>query len=305
MLKPGDTILGMQLSHGGHLSHGHPANISGKYFKVVSYGVEQKTGLIDYKQVREIAKSSNPKIIVAGCSSYSRAIDWKEFRKICDETGALLMADIAHYAGLIAVGAYPSPVKYADFVTTTTHKTLRGPRGGIVMCKKEYAAAIDKAVFPGIQGGPLMHVIAAKAVALGEALKPEFKKYQYRILKNSRALAAALKKKGYDIVSGGTDCHMFLVDLTARKLTGLEVEKALDIAGITLNKNTIPFDPLKPFISSGIRIGTPTVTTRGMNEKEMGAIASLIDEAIAGRADEKVLAAIRGKVKKLCVKFPI
>ena len=305
MLQPGDVIMGMLLPHGGHLSHGHQLNFSGKYFKVIHYGVKKDDGLIDYDALKILAIANKPKIIIAGASSYSRAIDWKKFREICDASGAYLMADIAHYAGLIAVGAYPTPVPYADFVTTTTHKTLRGPRGGIVMCKQQYAQAIDRAVFPGVQGGPLMHVIAAKAVALGEALKPAFKKYQFHVLKNSRALAAELKKRGYNIVSGGTDCHMFLVDLTVKGITGLEIERALDKAGITVNKNTVPFDIQKPFISSGIRIGTPTVTTRGMKEKEMRLIADLIDEAIKNKSDERALLKIKSEVKKLCKKFPI
>ncbi len=306
MLKPGDTIMGMSLSHGGHLSHGHQLNFSGKYFNVVHYGVSKDIGIIDYDEVQSVAEKSMPKLIVAGSSAYSRTIDWKRLRDICDKIGAYLMADIAHYAGLIAAGAYPSPVDYADFVTTTTHKTLRGPRGGIIMCKEKYAAAIDKAVFPGIQGGPLMHIIAAKAVALKEALSPGFKKYQFRVLKNARALASALAKKGYKIVSGGTDCHLFLVDLTSKKLTGLEIEKTLDKAGITLNKNTIPYDTQKPFVASGIRIGTPSVTTRGMEEKEMRVIADFIDEAIhCGINNEKCLLNIKAKVKMLCRRFPL
>ena len=305
MLQPGDTILGMQLAHGGHLSHGHKLNFSGKYFNVASYGVRKDDGLIDYDDLRKTALSCKPKMIISGSSSYSRVINWKKFREICDEAGAYLMADIAHYAGLIAAGAYPSPVPYADFVTTTTHKTLRGPRGGVVMCRSQYAQAIDRAVFPGIQGGPLMHVIAAKAVAFGEALKPEFKKYQNQILKNSRALAAELKKRGYNIVSGGTDCHMFLVDLTGKNLTGIEIERALDKAGITVNKNAVPFDIQKPFIASGIRLGTPTVTTRGMKEKEVLKIAGFIDEAIKNKNDEAKLSGIKKEVKKLCGKFPV
>jgi len=305
MLQPGDTIMGMLLAHGGHLSHGHKLNFSGKYFNVVTYGVKKEDGLIDYDEVRKTALASRPKMIISGSSSYSKVIDWKKFREICDEVGAYLMADIAHYAGLIAMGAYPSPVPYADFVTTTTHKTLRGPRGGVVMCRGQYAQAIDKAVFPGIQGGPLMHVIAAKAIAFGEALKPEFKEYQYQILKNSRTLAAELKKKGYNIVSGGTDCHMFLVDLTDKNITGIETERALDKAGITVNKNAVPFDVQKPFVASGIRLGTPTVTTRGMKEKEIMLIAGLIDDAIKNRGDEAKLSGIKNEVKKLCKKFPV
>lgn len=305
VLNIGDTIMGMHLSHGGHLSHGHPMNFSGKYFKTVPIGVSKKTGLIDYVEARRLAKKHKPKLIVAGTSAYSRIIDWQKFRDICDEVGAYLMADIAHYAGMIAVGLYPSPVPFADFVTTTTHKTLRGPRGGMIMCKEKYASVIDKTVFPGTQGGPLMHVIAAKAVAFGEALKPEFKKYQFQILKNARKLSEALQKNGFKIVSGGTDSHLLLIDLSPKKLTGFEVEKALDKAGITVNKNTIPYDTQKPFITSGIRLGTPAVTTRGMKEKEMQLIADFISEVIKYKDSEPSLKKIKEKVKSLCRKFPL
>ncbi|OGS44343.1 MAG: serine hydroxymethyltransferase [Elusimicrobia bacterium RIFOXYD2_FULL_34_15] len=305
VLNIGDTIMGMHLSHGGHLSHGHPANFSGKYFETVAIGVSKKTGLIDYKEALLLAKKHKPKLIVAGTSAYSRIINWQKFRNICDEVGAYLMADIAHYAGLISAGLYPSPIPYADFVTTTTHKTLRGPRGGMIMCKKEYASVIDKTVFPGTQGGPLMHVIAAKAVAFKEALTPRFKKYQLQILKNAKELSSELQKNGFKIVSGGTDSHLMLVDLSDKKLTGLEIEKALDKAGITVNKNSVPFDIQKPFITSGIRVGTPAVTTRGMKEKEMRIIAGFIKQVIIYKNNIKELGIIKNKVRTLCEKFPI
>jgi glycine hydroxymethyltransferase len=305
VLDIGDTIMGMHLSHGGHLSHGHPANFSGKYFKTVPIGVSKKTGLIDYAEARRLAKKHRPKLIVAGTSAYSRVINWKKFRDICDEVGCYLMADVAHYAGMIAVGLYPSPVPFADFVTTTTHKTLRGPRGGMIMCKEKYSSIIDKTVFPGTQGGPLMHVIAAKAVAFGEALKPEFKKYQFQILKNARKLSEALQKNGFKIISGGTDSHLLLVDLSPKKLTGFDVEKALDKAGITVNKNSIPYDTQKPFITSGIRLGTPAVTTRGMKEKEMLMIADFINAAVKYKDSDTTLKKIKEKVKLLCRKFPL
>jgi glycine hydroxymethyltransferase len=305
VLNPGDTIMGMHLSHGGHLSHGHPTSFSGKYFKPVPISVGRKTELIDYREARHLALKHKPKLIVAGSSSYSRIIDWAKFRKISDEISAYLMADIAHYAGLIATGIYPSPVPYADFVTTTTHKTLRGPRGGIIMCKKNHAHLVDRMIFPGTQGGPLMHVITAKAVALGEALRPEFIDYQKQVLKNARTLAQALKEKGYRIVSGGTDCHMFLVDLRKQKVTGSEAEKVLDKAGITVNKNSIPHDSEKPFITSGIRIGTPAVTTRKMKEKEMLKIAEFIHLALSNRKDEKSLANLKKKVYEFTHRFPL
>ncbi len=305
VLQPGDTLLGLELAHGGHLTHGHPLNFSGKYFKIASYGVDQKTERIDYDRVAALAFETKPKMIVTGASNYSRVWEWERLRAIADSVGALLFADIAHYAGLIAAGVYPSPVPVADFVTTTTHKTLRGPRGGVILCKEKYAKDIDRAVFPGVQGGPLMHVIAAKAVAFGEALKPAFKKYQQQVLKNARTLASALESKGFRIVSGGTDCHLLSLDLRPKSITGKDAEIVLGKAGITVNKNTIPFDPEKPFITSGVRLGTPALTTRGMKEKEMKIVAGWINDAIEARADEKRLARIRKEVGALCKKFPL
>jgi glycine hydroxymethyltransferase len=305
MLTPGDTIMGMELSHGGHLTHGHPLNFSGKYFKVVSYGVHPETEQIDYERLEALAKEHKPKMILSGASNYSRVIDWARLRAIADSVGAFLFADIAHYAGLVAAGIYPSPVALADFVTTTTHKTLRGPRGGVILCKEKYAKDIDRAVFPGVQGGPLMHVIAAKAVAFGEAQKPSFKKYQAQVLSNARALAAALAAHGFRIVAGGTDCHLLTIDLRSKSTTGKEAEGILGQAGMTVNKNTIPFDPEKPFVTSGVRIGTPALTTRGMKEKEMRTIAGWINEAIEFRADPKRLAKIRKEVVALTKKFPL
>ena len=275
MLNPGDTILGMNLSHGGHLTHGSPVNISGKYFNVVPYGVDE-TGYIDYDEFAKIARECKPKMIVAGASAYARVIDFKKMSEIAKEVGAYLMVDIAHIAGLVAAGIHPSPVPYADFVTTTTHKTLRGPRGGMIMCKQEYAAQIDKAIFPGIQGGPLMHIIAAKAVCFKEALTPEYKEYINQVVKNAKALANGLIEEGLDIVSGGTDHHLMLVDLRKANITGKDAEKLLDEVRITCNKNTIPFDPASPFVTSGIRLGTPAVTTRGMKEEDMREIAAII-----------------------------
>lgn len=311
VLNPGDILMGMSLAHGGHLSHGHPVNFSGRFYKVVSYGVAAAGERIDYDEAAKLALEHKPKMITVGASAYSRVIDWKRFREIADSVSAYFLADMAHYAGLVAAGLYPSPVPWADFVTLTTHKTLRGPRGGMVLCKEKYAAAIDKTVLPGIQGGPLMHVIAAKAVALQEASRPSFKKYQAQILKNARALAEALSQKGFRIVSGGTDCHMFLVDLRPKNLTGKEAEEILGKSGITVNKNAIPYDPQKPFIASGIRIGTPAVTTRGMKEKEMLKIADFISRALespqAGqaRSDANALAKIHHEVKTLCQRFPL
>ena len=275
MLNPGDTILGMNLSHGGHLTHGSPVNISGKYFNVVPYGVDE-TGYIDYDEFAKIARECKPKMIVAGASAYARVIDFKKISEIAKEVGAYLMVDIAHIAGLVAAGIHPSPVPYADFVTTTTHKTLRGPRGGMIMCKQEYAAQIDKAIFPGIQGGPLMHIIAAKAVCFKEALTPEYKEYINQVVKNAKALANGLIEEGLDIVSGGTDNNLMLVDLRKANITGKDAEKLLDEVRITCNKNTIPFDPASPFVTSGIRLGTPAVTTRGMKEEDMREIAAII-----------------------------
>ncbi len=305
VLKPGDRILSMNLTHGGHLSHGSPVNFSGKLYEVYFYGVSKDTHLIDYDEVARIARRYRPKLIVAGFSAYPRTLDYRRFREICDEVGALLMVDIAHIAGLVAAGVSPNPVPYADFVTTTTHKTLRGPRGGMVMCKKEYAKELDSKVFPGIQGGPLMHVIAAKAVAFKEALSEEFKEYQKQIVKNAKHLAGELIKRGFNLISGGTDNHLILVDLTNMDITGKEAEEVLGRAGITVNKNTIPFETKSPFITSGIRIGTPAVTTRGMKEKEMEILADFITEALEHRDDEKRLNKIKERVKELCTRFPI
>ncbi|MBA7485695.1 Serine hydroxymethyltransferase [subsurface metagenome] len=305
VLGIGDTIMGMHLSHGGHLSHGHPTSFSGKYFKTVPIGVSKKTGRIDYREMKSLAIKHKPKLIVAGASAYSRIIDFRKFREVCDRVGAFLMADIAHIAGLIAADLHPSPIPYADFVTTTTHKTLRGPRGGMVMCKKRYASVIDRNIFPGIQGGPLMHVIAAKAVAFKEALTPGFKKYQAQIIRNARALAEGLIRKGFKIVSGGTDTHLMLVDLRNKRLTGDVAEEVLDKAGITVNKNSIPHDPEKPFVTSGIRLGTPALTTRGMKEEDMEKTAALISDALEHRYDEDYLASLKKEVRKLTRKFPL
>ncbi|HOM01456.1 MAG TPA: serine hydroxymethyltransferase [Acetivibrio sp.] len=303
VLNPGDTILGMNLSHGGHLSHGSPVNMSGKYFNVVSYGVSQKDCRIDYDEVRNLAKEHRPKLIVAGASAYPRIIDFKAFREIADEVGAYLMVDIAHIAGLVAAGLHPNPVPYAHFVTTTTHKTLRGPRGGLILCSNEYAKMIDKAVFPGIQGGPLMHVIAAKAVSFAEVLTDEFKEYQKQIVKNASSLANALMEKGINLVSGGTDNHLMLVDLRNKGLTGKYVQHILDEVCITVNKNGIPFDPESPFVTSGIRIGTPAVTARGMKEEDMLEIADLINLTITDYENSKE--SVKERVKTLCEKYPL
>ncbi|WP_265443426.1 serine hydroxymethyltransferase [Acetivibrio straminisolvens] len=303
VLNPGDTILGMNLSHGGHLSHGSPVNMSGKYFNVVSYGVSQEDCRIDYEEVRKLAKEHRPKLIVAGASAYPRIIDFKAFRDIADEVGAYLMVDIAHIAGLVAAGLHPNPVPYAHFVTTTTHKTLRGPRGGLILCSNEYAKMIDKAVFPGIQGGPLMHVIAAKAVSFAEVLTDEFKQYQKQIVKNASTLANSLMEKGINLVSGGTDNHLMLVDLRNKGLTGKYVQHILDEVYITVNKNGIPFDPESPFVTSGIRIGTPAVTARGMKEEDMVEIADLINLTITDYENSKD--AVKERVKALCDKYPL
>ena len=300
VLNPGDTILGMNLAHGGHLTHGSPVNFSGKLYNIVPYGVDE-TGYIDYAELRRIALECKPKMIVAGASAYPRIIDFAMFRKIADEVGAYLMVDMAHIAGLVAAGLHPSPVPYADFVTTTTHKTLRGPRGGMILCKEKYAKALDKALFPGIQGGPLMHVIAGKAVALKEALSDDFKEYQLQIIKNAKVLADELVSRGYKLVSGGTDNHLILVDLSEKGITGKDAEALLDRVGITVNKNAIPFDTQKPNITSGIRIGTPAMTTRGMKEEEMKEIARLIDMALSG-VDESNVAE---DVLKLTSRFPL
>jgi len=305
VLKPGDTILGMNLSHGGHLTHGHPVNFSGKFFNVTFYGVDKETEVIDYDELEKIAQKAKPKMIVAGASAYPRELDFKRFREIADEVGAYLMVDIAHIAGLIVAGLHPSPVPFADFVTTTTHKTLRGPRGGMIMCKQKYAKDLDREVMPGIQGGPLMHVIAAKAVAFKEALEPSFKEYQHQIVKNAKALANRMASLGYHVVSGGTDTHLLLISLLEKNLTGKVVEEALEKAGITVNKNTVPFDPQKPFITSGIRMGTPALTTRGMKEPEMEKIAILIDRVISNLKDEKVCAQVKEEVLDLCRRFPL
>jgi len=304
VLKPGDVFMGMNLAHGGHLSHGMALNMSGKYFKPVPYGVRESDGLIDYDELRKTALEVKPKMIIAGASAYSRIIDFKAFREICDEVGCYLMVDMAHIAGLVAAGVHPSPVPYADFVTTTTHKTLRGPRGGMILCKEKYAKEIDRAVFPGIQGGPLMHVIAGKAVCLKEALTPEFKEYQKQIVKNAKVLSEALIEKGFKIISGGTDNHLMLVDVTNKGLTGKDAQLMLDEVMITVNKNGIPFDKLSPAISSGIRIGTPAVTSRGMKEKEMLEIAELISLTLSGDFESKKQEII-DRVGQLTARFPL
>lgn len=301
MLQPGDTVLGMNLSHGGHLTHGSPVNISGKYYNFIEYGVDPETEMIDYFNILELAKKNKPKMIVAGASAYSRIIDFKKLKEIADEIKAYLMVDMAHIAGLVAAGLHPSPVPYADFVTTTTHKTLRGPRGGMIICKQEFGKAIDKSIFPGIQGGPLMHIIAAKAVAFLEALKPEFKEYQKRVVDNADILATSLKEYGFRIVSGGTDNHLMLVDLQNIGITGKEAEKMLDEIKVTVNKNTIPFDPQNPFITSGIRIGTPAVTTRGMGLLEMKSIAKIIYTILQKKNIEEA----RNMVVEITSKFPL
>lgn len=302
LIKPGDTILGMNLAHGGHLSHGSPVNISGKYFNVVPYGVNDD-GYLDYKELERIAKEAKPKLIVAGASAYARTIDFERISKIAKSVGAYLMVDIAHIAGLVATGCHPSPVPYADVVTTTTHKTLRGPRGGMIMCKEELAKAIDKAVFPGTQGGPLMHIIAAKAVCFGEALQPAYKEYIGQVVKNSSALASALMERGIDIVSGGTDNHLMLVDLRSLGLTGKDAEKMLDEIGITCNKNTIPNDPQSPFVTSGLRLGTPAITTRGFKEEDMVEVADIIAETLKDFEHYKEKGAAR--VRALTDKYPL
>lgn len=304
ILKPGDTVLGMNLSHGGHLTHGSPVNISGMYYNFIAYGVDQETEQIDYDIVRSLALEHKPKLVVAGASAYPRQIDFARLREIADEVGAYLMVDMAHIAGLVAAGLHQNPVPHAHFVTTTTHKTLRGPRGGLILCKQEFAQAIDKAIFPGIQGGPLMHVIAAKAVAFGEALKPDFTEYQKRIVENAKALAAALVQKGFRLVSGGTDNHLMLLDVRTKGLTGKEAEHILDEVGITVNKNTIPYDPASPFVTSGIRIGTPAVTSRGMDTQAMKRIAEAIDVALTER-NEAGEAKAREIVTELCKEFPL
>jgi glycine hydroxymethyltransferase len=304
VLKPGDTILGMSLAMGGHLTHGSPVNLSGKLYKVLSYGLDAEER-IDYAAAEKLALEHRPKLIVTGASAYSRVIDWARFRAIADKCGALLMSDMAHYAGLVATGLYPSPVGIADFTTTTTHKTLRGPRGGLILGKAEQEKAINSAIFPGLQGGPLMHVIAAKAVALGEALQPEFKLYQAKVLENARVMAAALAKRGLRIVSGGTDSHMFLLDLRAKNITGKDAEDALERAHITVNKNAIPNDPQKPMVTSGIRIGSPAMTTRGFGAAEAEKLANLLADALEAGQDEVALQRVARDVKAMCAKFPV
>lgn len=303
MLSPGDTIMGMNLSHGGHLTHGSPVNISGKYFKIVPYGVSAETERIDYDEMEKIALETKPKMIVSGASAYPRIIDFARIREICDKVGAYMMVDIAHIAGLVAAGLHPSPVPFADFVTTTTHKTLRGPRGGVIMCKEKYAKEIDKAVFPGTQGGPLMHIIAAKATAFKEALSPEFKAYQKQVLQNAKAMAERFKKNGIRLVSEGTDNHLMLLDLRNTGVTGKDLESMLDKVHITVNKNTIPFETASPFVTSGIRVGTPAVTTRGMKEKDCEQIADLISRVV--REKESCFKDVLAEVTALCARFPI
>ncbi len=305
LLQPGDTVLGLNLSHGGHLTHGHPLNFSGKLYHIVAMNVRPDTEELDYDEAAKLALEHKPKMILAGASNYSRVFDWKRLREIADSCGAYLVCDVAHYAGLIAAGEYPNPFPYADVVTTTTHKTLRGPRGGLILCKEALAKAINSAVFPGVQGGPLMHVIAGKAVCFGEALKPEFKAYQHQVKLNAAELAKQLKDRGYRLVAGGTDSHVMCLDLRSKGLTGKAAEAALDKAGITANKNTIPFDPEKPFVTSGLRLGTPAVTTRGMKEADMAQIAAFIDEALTHPQDEAVLADIAQRVKQFLEKFPL
>jgi glycine hydroxymethyltransferase len=305
VLKPGDTILGMNLAHGGHLTHGHPLNFSGKYFHIVPYGVRQDDERIDYDELERLTREHTPRIVVVGASAYSRQIDFARIRQIAQAAGSLVMTDMAHIAGLVAAGLHPSPVPHSDFVTTTTHKTLRGPRGGMVLCRAEFAKDLDRAVFPGVQGGPLMHVIAAKAVCFKEALAPEFRAYQQQIVKNAARLAQALAGAGFRLVSGGTDNHLMLVDVFSRGLTGKVAEAALGRASITVNKNAIPFDTNPPMVASGIRVGTPAVTTRGMQEPEMDTIAALIGRALAAPDDAAVLQSVRADVEALCRKFPL
>ena len=304
-LNMGDTMMALDLACGGHLTHGHKANFSGKYFNIVPYMVDRKTEMLDYDEIGRIADECKPKMIIAGASNYSRAIDFKRFRRICDKVGAYLMVDMAHFAGLVAAGIHPDPVPYSEFITTTTHKTLRGPRGGMILCRKEFARKIDAMVFPGIQGGPLMHVIAAKAVSFKEALKPEFKEYQRQIQNNARALAGVFQKIGYRVVSGGTDTHLFSIDLSGKGLNGKDAQEALDKAGTTVNKNTIPYDPNPPARPSGIRIGVPAVTTRGMREKEMEEIAGFIDEVLSGISNDAAIFKVKEKVSALVAKFPL
>jgi len=303
--QPGDTILGMNLSHGGHLTHGSPANFSGRFYKVVPYGVAQNTETIDYNEVERLALEHRPKMIVVGASAYPRTIDFPAFRSIADKVGAVVMVDMAHIAGLVAAGVHPSPVPYAEFVTTTTHKTLRGPRGGMILCREEFAKTINSQIFPGIQGGPLMHVIAAKAVAFKEALQPEFKAYQQQIVKNAKALSEALMKKGFKLTSGGTDNHLMLINFSGTDITGKAAEEALDMAGITVNKNTVPFETRSPFVTSGIRIGTPACTSHGLKETEMEQVAGFVADAVANIGNDEGLAGIQVGVSALMKKFPL
>ena len=303
VLNPGDTVLSMSLAHGGHLSHGSPVNMSGKYFNIVPYGVREDTSVVDYDEIRKLALECKPKLIVAGASAYPRVLDFKKFSEIAKEVGAYLLVDIAHISGLVAAGLHPSPVPYADFVTTTTHKTLRGPRGGLILCKEEHAKAVDKAIFPGIQGGPLMHIIAAKAVCLKEALSDDFKLYQHKIVSNAKALSEALIANGFNLVSGGTDNHLMLLDLRNTGITGKEAEHRLDEVGITCNKNAIPFDPEKPFVTSGVRIGTPAITSRGMVEEDMKEIAELI--ALTLKDFDNSKEEVKTRVQVLCDKYPL
>ena len=305
MLKPGDTIMGMDLSHGGHLTHGHPLSYSGRDFKVVAYHVRKEDELIDYDEMERLAQEHKPRMLICGASAYSRIIDFKRIREICDRSGSLMMADIAHIAGLVVTGNHPSPVPYADFVTTTTHKTLRGPRAGLVLCKEKYAKDLDRAVFPGVQGGPLVHIVAAKAVAFAEALSPSFKEYQTQIVRNAKALAKAVGDTGFRIVSGGTDNHLFMTDVFSKGITGKDGQNMLEAANITVNKNTIPFDTQKPMVASGLRIGTPAVTTRGLREPEMKTMAGLIARVLDSKGDAGVIENVKKDVKELCDRFPI
>ncbi len=305
ILKPGDTIMGMDLSHGGHLTHGHPLSYSGRDFKVVAYHVRKDDETIDYEEMERLAGEHKPRLIICGASAYPRIIDFKRIREICDRNGSMMMADIAHIAGLVVTGLHPSPVPYADFVTTTTHKTLRGPRAGLILCKEQYAKDLDRAVFPGVQGGPLVHIIAAKAVALAEAATPEFKEYQTQILRNAKVLCDSVAAAGFRIVSGGTDNHLFMTDVFSKGITGKDGQNMLESANITVNKNTIPFDTQKPMVASGLRIGTPAVTTRGLREPEMKTIAALIARVLDSRGDAGVIAQVKKEVKDLCDRFPI
>src|SRR3954453_1475849 len=305
VLKPGDTIMGMDVSHGGHLTHGHPLSYSGRDFNVVAYHVKKDDELIDYDEMERVAEKHKPRLVICGASAYSRVIDFARIREICDKAGSLMMADIAHIAGLVVTGNHPSPVPYADFVTTTTHKTLRGPRAGLVLCKEQYAKDLDRSLFPGIQGGPLVHIVAAKAVAFAEALTPEFREYQAQIIRNAKALAQAFADTGFRVISGGTDNHMFLTDVFAEAITGKDGQNVLESANITVNKNTIPFDTQKPMVASGLRLGTPAVTTRGLREPEMKTLAGLVARVLESKGDAGVIDAVKKDVKDLCDRFPI